>query len=100
MGGGLEDFMVEEHGMGHTAYGAVQLTYTLTWGVTQLFTGALSDRVGRKGFMVAGLLLQAVCMLMIPLIPLAVGGTVRLGLWFAACFALGFGTAMVYPVFQ
>jgi MFS family permease len=64
--------------------------YPAIWGVTQLFTGALSDRVGRKGLIVWGLWVQAA----------GIGVVTAAGSFagFAAGAALlGIGTAMVYP---
>ncbi len=58
-------------------------------GVGQLFTGAWSDRIGRKPLIVAGMWLQAAAIAAIPL----VGGVVG---WAAAMVLLGAGTALVY----
>jgi len=60
------------------------------WGLGQLVTGALSDRYGRKRFIVAGMLTQAVA--------LAVVATAdTFAVWAGAAVLLGAGTAMVYP---
>jgi MFS family permease len=64
--------------------------YPAVWGVAQVGTGALSDRIGRKGLIVAGMLLQAVALGVV-----ALGSS--FGVWLAAAVALGLGTAMVYP---
>jgi len=70
--------------------GTLAAIYPATWGVSQLVTGALSDRVGRKWLIAAGMWVQSV-------------GIVRVALargfsGFAAGAALlGVGTAMVYP---
>jgi predicted MFS family arabinose efflux permease len=59
----------------------------LAWG---LLTGLLSDRLGRKPLITAGMLLQA----------LALAGTAMAGgflPWAATAVLLGIGTAMVYP---
>jgi MFS family permease len=58
--------------------------------VAQLATGALSDRVGRKGMIVGGMLLQGVAIGMLPL------GHEFLW-WMGAMVLLGLGTALVYP---
>jgi MFS family permease len=58
--------------------------------VAQLGTGALSDRVGRKGMIVGGMLLQGVAIGMLPL------GHEFLW-WMGAMVLLGLGTALVYP---
>ncbi len=64
--------------------------YPAVWGISQLFTGALSDRRGRKGLIVAGMWMQALG------IGLVVIGR-SFGVWLAGVFLLGLGTAMVYP---
>jgi len=58
--------------------------------VAQLGTGALSDRVGRKGMIVGGMLLQGLAIGMLPL------GHEFLW-WMGAMVLLGLGTALVYP---
>jgi MFS family permease len=64
--------------------------YPLAWGVAQLATGALSDRVGRKGLIGTGLVLQGSALASV----VAARGFEA---WLAAMLALGVGTAMVYP---
>jgi MFS family permease len=64
--------------------------YPITWGMCQLFTGALSDRVGRKWMIAGGMGIQAIAIALF-LTP------VNFALWFAAALLLGVGTAMVYP---
>ena len=64
--------------------------YPAVWGVVQLGTGPLSDRLGRRSLIVGGLLLQA----------LALVGFTNLhgfGQWVATVVVLGLGTAVVYP---
>ena len=70
--------------------GTLAAIYPATWGVAQLVTGALSDRVGRKWLIVCGMWTQAVGIGVVILSNSFVG--------FAAGAALlGVGTAMVYP---
>jgi MFS family permease len=64
--------------------------YPAVWGIGQLFTGALSDRWGRKGLIVAGMAMQTVG------IGFVVTGR-SFGAWTVGVFLLGLGTAMVYP---
>jgi MFS family permease len=64
--------------------------YPGVWGITQLLTGALSDRLGRKGMIVGGMLLQGMA---IGLLPLVHG----FAWWVVAMVLLGLGTALVYP---
>jgi len=70
--------------------GTLAAVYPATWGIAQLFTGAWSDRVGRKRLIAAGMWVQAV----------GIGVVVVSGGFsgFAVGAALlGIGTAMVYP---
>ena len=64
--------------------------YPAVWGIVQVGTGALSDRIGRKGLIAGGMFLQAVAIGVI-----ALGSS--FGIWLAAAVTLGSGTAMVYP---
>ena len=68
----------------------VAATYPAVWGLGQLVTGALSDRWGRKGLIVAGMWLQAIGIF------LFVAGR-EMSAWMGAAVLLGLGTAMVYP---
>jgi MFS family permease len=64
--------------------------YPAVWGVGQLATGALSDRWGRKGMIVAGMWVQAGGLFLILLVH-------SFWLWLAGAILLGLGTALVYP---
>lgn len=70
--------------------GVLAFVYPATWGVTQLWTGALSDRVGRKWLIVGGMLLQGLALFAM----VALSG---FRAWLVAGAGLGIGTAMVYP---
>ena len=70
--------------------GTLAALYPATWGLTQLFTGAWSDRVGRKWLIASGMWVQAVG---IALIVLSNG----FGGFAGGAVLLGVGTAMVYP---
>lgn len=72
------------------AIGVLAALYPAVWGVGQLVTGGLSDRIGRKKLIVAGMLLQAVAIGVI-----ASAGSFMPWAWAAGL--LGVGTAMVYP---
>ncbi len=69
---------------------ALAALYPAMWGVAQLFTGAWSDRVGRKWLIACGMWVQAIGICVTILSTGFVG---------FACGAvlLGVGTAMVYP---
>jgi MFS family permease len=64
--------------------------YPAVWGIAQLFTGALSDRWGRKWLIAGGMWIQAVGIVVI------VVSSQFAGFACGAAF-LGVGTAMVYP---
>jgi MFS family permease len=64
--------------------------YPAVWGLAQLFTGTLSDRIGRRPPIVFGMLLQGLALLSIPFTGTFVS-------WLLAATALGLGTALVYP---
>ena len=64
--------------------------YPGVWSVGQLATGALSDKVGRKGMIVGGMWLQAVGILLVLL-------TRGFEPWAGSMVLLGLGTALVYP---
>src|SRR5204862_2707098 len=70
--------------------GLLAAIYPGVWGVGQLATGALSDRVGRKPLIVAGMWVQAAAIFLL----LLTGGFLP---WAAAMALLGLGTALVYP---
>jgi MFS family permease len=70
--------------------GTLAALYPATWGIAQLFTGAWSDRVGRKWLIAAGMGVQA----------LGIATTVLSSSLFSfatGAVLLGVGTAMVYP---
>lgn len=64
--------------------------YPAVWGLGQLGTGALSDRIGRKGLIVGGMVLQGGAILLL-------SSSREFNLWMVASVLLGLGTAMVYP---
>ncbi|MBI4497116.1 MAG: MFS transporter [Chloroflexi bacterium] len=70
--------------------GLLAAIYPGVWGIAQLVTGALSDRLGRKRLIVAGMWVQAAAILLVSL-------TEGVLPWSVAMACLGLGTAMVYP---
>ena len=87
---GLVPIFLAGAGLSLQHIGLVAAAYPGVWGLSQLFTGALSDRWGRKWLIAGGMWVQAV-----GIGALVVGQT--LAVWLAAAVLLGFGTAMVYP---
>jgi MFS family permease len=90
MAWGLFPLYFAGSGLGLGQVGLLAATYPGVWGVTQLGTGALSDRVGRKSMIVGGMWIQAMGILLVIL------GS-GFGIWLLAMSLLGFGTALVYP---
>lgn len=90
MAWGLFPLVFAAAGMTLTQIGILAAIYPAVWGVSQVFTGALSDRIGRKWLIAGGMWLQAagiaITALSTDFLPFG-GGAVMLGL----------GTAMVYP---
>lgn len=64
--------------------------YPAVWGIAQLYTGHLSDRIGRKGLIWGGMTVQAAAIALFLV-------QNRFPIWTAAAVLLGLGTAMVYP---
>jgi MFS family permease len=82
-------FAASHLGLERTAF--LTALYPATWSVMQLVTGALSDRIGRKWLIAAGMWIQAIGIGVVASSNAFAGfatGTVLLGV----------GTAMVYPV--
>jgi MFS family permease len=90
MAWGLLPLFYAARGLSIGEIGILAAAYPAVWGLCQIGTGALSDRIGRKGLIVAGMLLQAAAIGSI-----ALGST--FGAWLLGAALLGLGTAMVYP---
>jgi MFS family permease len=90
MAWGLFPLVFGAAGMNLKQVGLLAAVYPASWGVGQLVTGALSDRIGRKVLIVWGMWTQAVAI-----------GSIGIASTFAGFAAggvlLGIGTAMVYP---
>src|SRR5436309_1451590 len=87
---GLFPLFFAAGGLSIVQIGLLAGTYPAVWGTAQLLTGALSDRLGRKGMIVGGMILQGTA---IGLLPLLHG----FGWWALTMALLGLGTALVYP---
>jgi MFS family permease len=90
MSWGVFPIFYSAFGLGVGRIGILKAVYPAVWGILQILTGPLSDRLGRKWLIVGGMWVQA-------------GGifaTVAgrgFGLWLSGSILLGLGTAMVYP---
>ncbi len=87
---GLFPILFAAAGLSVGRIGILAALYPAVWGVGQLFTGALSDRWGRKWLIVSGMWLQALALALIALAD-------SFAVWAIAAVLLGAGTAMVYP---
>jgi MFS family permease len=88
---GLAPLYVAANGASVREIAVVAAAYPVVWGLGQLGTGWLSDHIGRKPLISAGMLVQAAALAL-----LVVGGGSFAPSVVAAVF-LGLGTAMVYP---
>ncbi|MFI8696147.1 MFS transporter [Dietzia maris] len=87
---GLFPLLFATAGLSVGQIGLLFALYPAVWGVGQLFTGALSDRIGRKHLISVGMATQAVALVVI-----ALGS--GFSTWAVGTVILGAGTAMVYP---
>ena len=87
---GLLPLFFAAGGLGIAQIGLLAGIYPGVWGTAQLLTGALSDRLGRKGMIVAGMMLQGVAIILLPFLH-------GFAWWAVAMVLLGLGTALVYP---
>jgi MFS family permease len=87
---GLLPLFFAARGLGLSEIGLLAAVYPGVWGFAQLATGAISDVVGRKPLIAAGMVLQAAALaLLVPFDDFAP--------WLGAMTALGLGTALCYP---
>jgi MFS family permease len=90
MAWGLLPLFYASHGLAVAEIGVLAAAYPAVWGLGQIGTGALSDRIGRKGLIVTGMLVQAAAIAWI-------AASSAFAAWLPAAALLGLGTAMVYP---
>ena len=90
MAWGLFPLFFAAAGMSFRQIGMLAALYPATWGVTQLLTGAWSDRIGRKWLIASGMWCQALGIAVIVLSSRFAGFAI-------GAIAMGIGTAMVYP---
>ncbi len=90
MSWGLYPLFFAAHGLGVARIGVVKAVYPAVWGLLQIGTGLLSDRLGRKPLIAWGMVVQAAGIWLTVLVPFY-------GAWLAAAALQGLGTAMVYP---
>ncbi|HLJ36289.1 MAG TPA: MFS transporter [Ktedonobacteraceae bacterium] len=87
---GLFPLYFASHGLSPVSIGAVVGTYTGTWAILQIYTGHLTDRIGRKWPIVGGMWLAALG------IALVAAGSALLW-WLIGALLMGVGMALLYP---
>ena len=87
---GLFPLYFASHGLSPVSIGALVATYTGTWAILQIYTGHLTDRIGRKWPIVGGLWLAA-----LGIVVVAVGSI--LFWWLVGALLMGIGMALLYP---
>jgi len=90
MAWGLFPLIFASAGMSLVQIGTLAAVYPATWGIGQLATGALSDRLGRKWLIASGMWVQAAG------IGAVIASKTFTGFTTGAVL-LGIGTALVYP---
>jgi MFS family permease len=90
MAWGLFPLFFLSYGLGVEQIGVLKAVYPACWGILQIVTGPLSDRIGRRGLVAWGLWAQAAALALTAI-------TRSFAWWLGASTLLGLGTAMVYP---
>lgn len=90
MAWGLFPLVFAAASMSLAQIGTLAAIYPAVWGLGQLFTGAWSDKVGRKWLIVGGMWTQALGIV-------AIGAGSSFAVFALGGVLLGLGTAMVYP---
>ena len=92
MAWGIFPILLASKGFTIGEIGIVTAIYPAVWGIGQLFTGKMADKFCKKDMLYAGMLLQAIA-----LIVLVFANTMVHFILLSSI--LGWGTAMVYPTF-
>ena len=90
MSWGIYPLFFGSYGLGVASIGVIKAVYPGVWGALQIVTGPLSDRIGRKGLIAGGMLVQAGGIWLTVLVP-------AYSAWVVGAVLQGLGTAMVYP---
>ena len=90
MSWGVFPLFFQAFGLGVGRIGILKAVYPAVWGLLQVATGPMSDRLGRKWLIVGGMWVQAGGIFV------TVAGR-SFGWWLLGSILLGLGTAMVYP---
>jgi MFS family permease len=90
MSWGIYPLFFAAHGLDVARIGIVKAVYPGVWGILQIVTGPLSDRLGRKNLIAAGMAVQAGGIWLTVVVQ-------DYAAWLAGAVLQGVGTAMVYP---
>ncbi len=90
MAWGLLPLFLHSKGLSLPQIGLIATFYPMVWAFSQLATGLMSDRIGRKPVIVNGFLLQGLGIIGIAL-------SDSFALWMLFAFLFGLGKGMVYP---
>ncbi len=89
---GLLPVLLADRGLSLAEIGTIAAIYPAVWGLSQIGTGALADRISHRSLLFVGMILQGFVIL----------GFISVGsnLWYIGlAILLGLGTALVYPTF-
>lgn len=89
---GLLPLLLYQKGLGVAEIGIVAGIYPAVWGIAQLFTGKMGDTYCKKQIITAGMLLQALAVVLLALVS-------SMQFMILGSVLLGLGTALVYPNF-
>jgi predicted MFS family arabinose efflux permease len=92
MAWGIFPVLLASKGFSLAEIGVVTAVYPAVWGLGQLFTGAMADRICKRDMLFLGMLLQAAALTGLP-------WTNSMTHFIILSILLGWGTAMVYPTF-
>ncbi len=87
---GLFPLYFASRGLAPVTIGAVVAAYTGTWAMLQIYTGHLSDHMGRKWLIVGGMWLAAAGIVVVALSQDMFG-------WLSGAVLMGIGMALLYP---
>lgn len=87
---GLFPLYFASRGLDPVTIGAVVAAYTGTWAILQIYTGYLSDRLGRKRLIAGGMWLSAAGIVLVAI-------SRSLLWWLSGAVLMGIGMALLYP---
>ncbi|MEZ5031072.1 MAG: MFS transporter [Saprospiraceae bacterium] len=89
---GLLPVLLAQRGLSLAEIGTIAALYPAVWGLSQIGTGALADRISHRTLLFGGMFLQGIVIL-------GFTSTGSSGWYMVLAVLLGLGTALVYPTF-